>query len=249
MALTFIDFITQGWLKKKKWTSRLYYPIYWVFKYLTLSFLYRPMVYNFLDTKFGKRLNWIIVPLYLGITLLSATGFSESNYLQKEMSSNSFTASNKNYLDQIASTNLFVDRAAIPAKVISDPFLQVFVVYGSTVEDDVFHFNKDLKPEEDQRGLYSAFSDGVVPWSERNRISEYIKTLEDMYTISIDSIDFKPEFVISQNVRRQIGFETFLDLKEISNGKHSVKVKRQDHQRDSVYQRTIIEIPFWYYRK
>ena len=249
MALTFIDFITQGWLKKKKWTSRFYYPIYWVFKYLTLSFLYRPMVYNFLDTKFGKRLNWIIVPLYLGITLLAATGFSESNYLEKEMNSNSFTASNKNYLDQIVSTNLFVDRAAIPAKVISDPFLQVFVVYGSTVEDDVFHFNKDLKPEEDQRGLYSAFSDGVVPWSERNRISEYIKTLEDMYTISIDSIDFKPEFVISQNVRRQIGFETFLDLKEISNGKHSVKVKRQDHQLDSVYQRTIIEIPFWYYRK
>ena len=54
MVLTFIDFVTQGWLKRKRWTTRFYYPFYWVFKYLTLSFLYRPMVYNFLDTRFGK---------------------------------------------------------------------------------------------------------------------------------------------------------------------------------------------------
>ena len=247
--LTFIDFVTQGWLKKKKWTTFFYYPVYWIFKYVTLSFLYRPMVYNFLDTKFGKRLSFIIVPLYLGITVLSATGFSTSNYLEKDMDSNSFTANNNNYLDQITSSNLFVDRAAIPSKVISDPFLQVFVVYGSTVEDDVFYFNKDLKPEEDRRGIYSAFSDGVVPWSERKKRSEYIKTLEDMYTISIDSVDFKPAFVISQNARKQIGYETYLDMREISNGKHSLKVNRKDHQQDSIYQRTIIEIPFWYFRK
>ncbi|MGB5377936.1 hypothetical protein [Muriicola sp.] len=247
--LTFIDFVTQGWLKKKKWTTFFYYPVYWIFKYVTLSFLYRPMVYNFLDTKFGKRLSFIIVPLYLGITVLSATGFSTSNYLEKDMDSNSFTANNNNYLDQITSSNLFADRAAIPSKVISDPFLQVFVVYGSSVEDDVFYFNKNLKPEEDRRGIYSAFSDGVVPWSERKKRSEYIKTLEDMYTLSIDSVDFKPAFVISQNARKQIGYETYLDMREISNGKHSLKVNRKDHQQDSIYQRTIIEIPFWYFRE
>lgn len=247
--LTFIDFVTQGWLKKKKWTTFFYYPVYWIFKYITLSFLYRPMVYNFLDTKFGKRLSFIMVPLYLGITVLSATGFSTSNYLEKDMDSNSFTASNNNYLDQITSSKLFVDRAAIPSKVISDPFLQVFVVYGSTVEDDVFYFNKDLKPEEDRRGIYSAFSDGVVPWSERKKRGEYIKTLEDMYTLSIDSVDFKPKFVFSINGQKQMGFETFLDLQKIKNGKHILEVQRKDHKLDSTYLRTIIEIPFWYYRK
>ncbi len=46
MLVTFIDFITQGWLKKKKWISRRYFPIYWVFSKITLSFLYRPLVYN-----------------------------------------------------------------------------------------------------------------------------------------------------------------------------------------------------------
>ncbi len=247
-ALTFIDFVTQGWLKKKKWTTFFYYPVYWIFKYITLSFLYRPMVYNFLDTKFGKRLSIIIVPLYLGITVLSATGFSTSNYLEKDMDSNSYTANHKNYMNLIAENNLFVDRAAIPSKVINDPYLNVFVAYGSSIEDDVFYFNVELKPEEDKRGIFSAFSDGVLPWSERREgLEEYLKTIEDMYTLSIDTIPFKPTFVLTQNLQNQMGFETFLDIRTLQDGKHTLKVARKDHRLDSVYLRTIIRIPFWYY--
>ncbi len=74
ILLTFIDFVTQGWLKRKKWTTRIYYPFYWVFKYLTLSFLYRPMIYNFLDIKFGRRLSFLIVPIYIAILSFNRNG-------------------------------------------------------------------------------------------------------------------------------------------------------------------------------
>ena len=39
-VLTFFDFLTQGLLKKNKWVAKIYFPFYWVFRYLTLSFLY-----------------------------------------------------------------------------------------------------------------------------------------------------------------------------------------------------------------
>ena len=39
MFLTFIDFLFQGILKKKQWISKIYFPIYWVFSFITLSFL------------------------------------------------------------------------------------------------------------------------------------------------------------------------------------------------------------------
>jgi hypothetical protein len=247
-VLTFIDFVTQGWLKRKKWTTFFYYPVYWIFKYITLSFLYRPMVYNFLDTKFGKRLSMIIVPLYLGITVIAATGFSTSNYLSKDINSNYHIANSDNYFDHIKTNNSFADRAAIPSKVVSDPYLNVFVVYGSTVEDDVFYFNKELKPEEDKRGIHSAFSDGVLSWSERGDLESYMATIEDMYTLSIDSIDYKPKFVFSLNLQKQLGFETFLDLKTIENGKHILNVQRKDHKQDSIYLRSIIQIPFWHFK-
>lgn len=250
LVLTFIDFATQGWLKRKKWTTSFYYPVYWVFKYLTLSFLYRPMVYNLLDTKFGKRLSLVIVPLYLTLTAIAATGFSTSNYLERDMTSNSYIANNKNYLDTVEEQNLFVDRAAIPSKVITDPFLQVFVEYGRSVEDDVFFFNEELKPEEDRRGIYSVFSDGVVSFSRRNKyLRDYLETIEDMYTLEIDSIAFKPQFIITEISNKQMGFETYLDMQQISDGKHTLRILRKDHSRDSVYSRSIIRIPFWYYRE
>lgn len=260
MVLTFIDFVTQGWLKRKKWTTWFYYPFYWVLKYLTLSFLYRPMVYNFLDTRFGKRLSWVVVPLYLGLTVLAGTGFSTSNYLEKDMDTNSFTANKENYEDELDDEHPFVDRASLDSKVITDPYLHVFVVFGSSVEDDVFYFNKDLKPEEDRRGIFSVFSEGVQDYVRRTEgIKAYMESLEDMYTLTIDSVDFKPQFVFSTNSQKQLGFETFLDLEGIAKGKHILDVRRKDHRlvnsgttgseqkEDTVYIRRIVRIPFWYY--
>ncbi len=248
-VLTFIDFVTQGWLKKKKWTTYFYYPVYWLFKYITFSFLYRPMVYNFLDNKFGKRLSLILVPLYLFMTILAITQFSTSNYLEKEMDSSSFAASTENYNDLINLNNSFADRATIPSKVIQTSFLNVFVIYGQSIEDDVFFFNKDLEPEEDRRGIYSpVFSEGTIPWSERGtNIEGYMEEIEDMYTLSVDSIQFKPKFVVTKNIQNQLGFETFVDISSVPQGKHILNISRKDHNNDSIYLRKIIEIPFWYY--
>ncbi len=247
--LTFIDFVTQGWLKRKKWTTFFYYPVYWLFKYITLSFLYRPMVYNFLDNKFGKRLSLILVPLYLLISVLAVTKFSTSNYIEKEMNSSSFAANHRNYNDLISLNNSFVDRASIPSKVIQTSFLNIFLIYGRSIEDDVFYFNKDLEPEEDRRGIYSpVFSEGTIPWSERKKlIQNYIKEIEDMYTLSVDSLQFKPKFIVTKNVQQQLGFETFIDIKSVAHGKHILNVARKDHDNDSIYMRSIVKIPFWYY--
>ena len=246
--LTFIDFITQGWLKRKKWTTFFYYPIYWVFKYLTLSFLYRPMVYNFLDTRFGKRLSYIIVPLYIGIGILAGTGFSTSNYLDDENNSSSSVANITNYHNLIEEKTDFVYLASIPSKVISAPYLELFIVYGSSVEDDVFDFYKDLKPKKDYRGLYTPFSQGTINWGDKNRLlPDYVKALEEMYQLKIDSTYFEPSFVLTKNKRNQKGYETFLDLTDVQRGKHLLEIRRKDKRRDSVYFRKIISIPFWYY--
>jgi len=246
--LTFIDFITQGWLKKRKWTTRIYYPFYWVFKFLTLSFLYRPMVYNFLDTKFGKRLSFFIVPLYIGIAILAGTGFSTSNYLDDDLNSSARIADVNAYSENLIEPTDYIKLASIPSKVISKEYLPVFIVYGSSVEDDVFYFNKELKPEEDNRGLYSPFSSATVGWrKKRDLLEDYLDTLEEMYRLKIDSTLHDTEFVVTKNKRDQRGYETVLDLQNLSRGKHLLEVSRKDHLRDSVYFRTIIKIPFWFY--
>ena len=49
--LYMIDFLGGGILKKFKFSSKVFFPIYRVFGFITLSFLYRPLLYNFLDQK------------------------------------------------------------------------------------------------------------------------------------------------------------------------------------------------------
>jgi len=248
LLLTLIDFITQGWLKKKKWTTRLYYPFYWVFKYVTFSFLYRPIVYNLLDTRFGKRLIWVIVPIYIAIAILTGTRYSTSNYIDDAMKSSEKVANDKNYEEMLLEPTDYIALASISAKVIKDTFLKVFIAYGPSVEDDVFYFNGKLKPEEDNRGLLTPFSIGNNEAEKRDELLvEYVDTLEEMYTLKIDSISFKSDFVLVTNKRAQKGYETYLDLETVAPGKHLLEISRKTHKKDSVYFRKIIDIPFWYY--
>ncbi|MFS4494772.1 hypothetical protein [Maribacter sp. 2308TA10-17] len=247
--LTFIDFISQGWLKRKKWTTFFYYPIYWVFKYLTLSFLYRPMVYNLLDTKFGKRLSFIMVPLYIGISILAGMSFRTSNYLDFGSRSTAEVANVKNYEEFIEDEMDYVNLASIPSKVITDPFLKVFIMYGSAVEDDVFYFYEELKPNEDRRGFESPIKFGSNnDWrSSKKPLKDYLNALQEMYRIKIDSTRFPTELVLTENKKNQKGYETFLDMKDMARGRHLLEVARKTHVKDSVYFRKIVQIPFWYY--
>ncbi|NAS32788.1 hypothetical protein GTQ40_17550 [Flavobacteriaceae bacterium R38] len=250
MILTFIDFMTLGWLKKKKWTTFFYYPFYWVFKYLTLSFLYRPIVYNLLDSKFGKRLSFIMVPLYIGVAILGRTGYSTSNYINEDDSSSSSIAKENNYVSLMNNNIELINNASIPSKVIESNNLDVFIVFDDDLEDDVFYINDTLKPEKDKRGLHWVFNDGTVSFSKRRKfLKKYIETIEDMYRIRIDTINFKKEFVITTNNKEQTGFETFLDLKELERGKHLLRIDRKSKhfRKDTVRYIQVAKIPFWYY--
>lgn len=70
--ITFIDFITMGGIKKikEKSLSRIYFVIYRIFGILTLSFLYRPLLYNFWDEKYTRRLFLASIPYIIFLSIL-----------------------------------------------------------------------------------------------------------------------------------------------------------------------------------
>jgi len=251
MILSFIDFITQGWLKKKKWISKIYFPIYWVFSFLTLSFLYRPLVYNFLDHKFGRRLSFMLVPLYFLILLGSSFSYVKSNYLFTRFYSNEYVANERNYENLLDKREgKFISNAAIPSKVITDNYLKVFIVFSEDTEDEIFIFNEGLKPDEDKRGLTSGISFNDNPFNNKDKDSlelEYMKVLNNIYHIKIDSTTHKTDLVISKSKTGELGFETFIDLKAITRGKHIVELTQDYIRKNDTIKRIKASIPFWYY--
>lgn len=251
MFFTLIDFVTLGFLKKKKWISKIYFPVYWVFSFLTLSFLYRPLVYNFLDNKFGKRLSFMLLPFYIAILVLISFKYQNSNYLSTSKSSSEIYANSRNYDDYIIANDEFVKVASIPSKVIQSSFLKVFIVFDEDIEDDIFKFNETLKPEKDKRGLNSDMFVSTSAQIQRNtndsKTSDYLKTFNDMHTMAIDSIGKDVEFIVTSNTKGELGFETFTNIKYLQEGKHILKIKRLEKIDGGTTATTISTIPFWYY--
>ncbi len=79
--IVFVDFITGGLFKRVRNPAfeRVYGFIYRVFSALTLSFLYRPILFNFLDNSYTRRWFFLSIPYILLITVLMPRIGVESN--------------------------------------------------------------------------------------------------------------------------------------------------------------------------
>ncbi len=255
MFLTFIDFITQGWLKKKKWISKIYFPIYWIFSFITLSFLYRPLVYNFLDNRFGKRLILLLAPIYIAILLVTSLEYRHSNYLEKDQQSSSNFANRENYLDMLTEDGDFPGEMTISSKVITKPYLNVFVPFSENLEDRVFAYNDSLKLENDRRGLTSSiqvntnWSDQITSSRQKDSIRKvYLKTFNEMYSFKIDTLEMDEDFIVTTGINNILGFETFLKISHLEEGKHIIRLRRKRKEKDTVVSLTDVILPFWYYK-
>jgi len=87
--IVFIDLISLGGFKriKEKSVSKAYFVIYRVVSILTLSFLYRPILYNFLDQKYTKRLFFFSIP-YILIIAFGSVLFDNNIYTYVESKEN-----------------------------------------------------------------------------------------------------------------------------------------------------------------
>ncbi|MFK7832392.1 MAG: hypothetical protein AB8B52_03870 [Winogradskyella sp.] len=254
MLLTFIDFVTQGWLKKKKWLSMLYFPFYWVFSFVTLSFLYRPIIYNFLDNKFGKRLSFLLFPMFLLVIIVTTTDYRFSNYFSNLNNAKSYTTTDSNYEDLVDKDDaLFIKDAAIQSKIITENHVKVFIKFTSAIEDNIFSFNESLKPEKDIRGISSSI---VIGFNHEDFDSEakrkkndslrqdYLKTFNNLYKTEIDTLAFESDFVVNKN---DLGFETYLPTASLNPGKHLLTIKQKTLKEKDTINDALTSILFWYY--
>ncbi len=255
MFLTFIDFITQGLLKRNKWVAKFYFPIYWVFSFLTLSFLYRPLVYNFLDNRFGKRLILLLAPIYLAILVITSFEYRNSNYLEKELKSSSIFANRENYLDMLTKDSDFPGEVVIPSKVITKSYLNVFIPFSENIEERIFLYNDSLRPKTDRRGLTSSikintnWGDEITSARQKDSIRcVYLRTFNEIYSFKIDSLPMDENFILTTGPKKLLGFETNLNISDLEEGKHVLRLRRKRREKDTIVTVTSAVIPFWSFK-
>lgn len=248
--LILIDFITRGTLKKSG--GRFYLKFYRFTSILTLSVIYRPLLYNFWDNPFGKKLIRWLLPIYLvGIVIFSSSYSSTHHFSGIYKSSEQFSA-RRNYWDMIAHKGDHISYAAIPSKTITDPFLEVSIDYEGYLEEMIFEYDPTLVPKNSRTGwkpfIYTWFKwEWGEPINEEKEIN-FLKTINTVFTTSIDSMVYSEPFSVSQEINNSSYLKKFIDISELKNGKHILVIQRRTTKADSTQLEHYETIPFWYFK-
>lgn len=152
-----LDFITLGVLKSIKLPifSKVYLVLYRIGGILTLSFLWRPLWYNFIDQKATKWIAVLTFPFFMGAAILDSVPFKNFGYAlfpklsyktelgifssiyYKENARASFQA---RFYDDLRATEKAkgnyqpIDVMSLPSRRVEVPVLEVFVKYTQFTE-------------------------------------------------------------------------------------------------------------------
>jgi hypothetical protein len=144
-----IDFLTAGFLKRFRRFSVVYYPVYRFFGWLTLARLYRPLYYNLLNKRGGRRLVYLLIPYLLLAVIAISFRAHPNTYVGKEYFSKDYNSA------QVLDYNHYEDRlpegsplgiVMLPAEIIRSSPLRVIVPLTTPHAEYTAHACPDLPP-------------------------------------------------------------------------------------------------------
>ena len=142
----------------------------------------------------------------------------------------------------------------IQSKTITDPFLKLFIVFNENMEERIYKFHPTLKPKNDRRGLKTKINfnntKNTIPRKKRDSLAKkYIEVFNSMHEVYIDSIKYNIDFLISTNLKKQTGFESYVSTNKLTEGKHLLKIKRKAIEKNDTVLIGYATIPFWYFKQ
>ncbi|MEC8830946.1 MAG: hypothetical protein VX772_01165, partial [Bacteroidota bacterium] len=165
-------------------------------------------------------------------------------------------AKKENYLDMLTEDGDFPGRMVIPSKVITGSYLTIFVPYTENIEEHIFNFNDSLRPKNDRRGLSTSmkintnWSEEITSARQKDSIRKvYLKTFNKMYSFKIDSLEMDEDFVVTTGMNNILGFETYLKISELNEGKHLLRLRRKLKRKDTIVTLTDVILPFWSFKE
>ncbi len=147
-AIVAFDFLTLGWLKTINIPifKPLYFGLYRFVSSITLSFLWRPILFNFLDQKYVK---WIVLIIPIVIYCLSGDRFSYTDYdykffprlKQSFYEEHMRTAFQPKFYDDLRQAAkeegnyATINNLSLSNHIIESPIMKVFVKHTKSLDD------------------------------------------------------------------------------------------------------------------
>ncbi len=242
--LYFIDFVTLSRLKRIRWLTPVYYPVYRFFSIVTLSALYRPLYYNLIDNRFGRRVGLLLVPYLLLLMILSSMSFGTNIYFPDKWDANYL---NTAYYDDLRSEKHLSFLPSIPSRFMENGFLEVFLPYTPRTDDQVI---QAVCPALIPAGTSGLKLNGPVKInfnSQPYSTDSLLQCMSSIHRIYVnDSLHADPDFRFFTHPQRQDkGLHAILDLQYLPRGEHLLRVESQRLGGNKVEWMEMAQIPFW----
>jgi hypothetical protein len=249
-VIYFIDFTTLGWLKRNRWVGRIYYPIYRLLSFVTFANLYRPIYYNLIDNRFGRRLAYGIVPITLFLLLALSAKIVGFAYLPPDPLQNTevwYLADR--YVDegQEQTTHQY---PSLESRFVSSNYLRIFMPYLPSDHDpSIEQLCPDLEP-----GYFTGLKlrGGISLGEIENRDADAQRLLacvRQLWRIHIDDSLYTdiPVRFYEHPVREQPGLEAVVPIRQLAPTEHVVRIDRVRVYEDSL--QTFPGRPLYFYKE
>ncbi len=241
----FLDFVTLGWIKRKKDIAGFYYLIYRFFSAITLAFIYRPLYYNLIDNKFGRGVVLFLIPYLIVFTLFASLTINTHAYLPGNRQLQ--TLSNDSY-DDTWDINKPTYSASISSKFVNNGFIPLYLPYVALGDDKVIqHICQDLKPA--KTGFF--FFGNNDPLRSDMSADSALSCHSQRFKIYVnDSVLNNPKYRFHDHpTRKNIGLLTVLDVGYLPREEYAVKVHvklaENRNGKDTLVFRETVQTPFW----
>jgi len=251
LLLTFIDFVTLQGLKKGK-LGYIFYPFYRIVNFLSLSFLFRPLHYNFTDHPYTRRiLRWLVAAVFIlfiinGVTynlnpwLNTVPYFTAASYNSEHYNSDlSETFVVQPFLSSYENTNLL--RISTPLRN-THKFQQYLFSVCPEFEDEstLKWYNIDT---ENGNFSISTMTDYISEKESKKILDCYAQTEEFLIDDQVVSQAYR-HFLFNELSNEVCGFYTIIPIDSLSVGPHKIEIRNYYSSQDTVLydQRTI---PFY----
>lgn len=246
-----LDFVTLGWVKKWQWFSKFYFPIYRFFGFVTLAALYRPMYYNLIDNKLGRRVAFFLIPYIVGVIWLASMNVDSHIWYTTENSNLEITKSN---YDDLRPTDKLIAKASIPSKVVSNGYLELFIRYTPFQDDPILRKKcPDVKPPIEpgiSSGFHIDFS-GKEDEPDKDFPKLSLDCLSSLYELRInDSLFQQPDYHFFKHPNKEErGLLTLLDVAYLPRGKHEISILKLGRDTtegaEALIFKDFVRFPFW----
>ncbi len=232
----FIDFATLGFFKRNRYTARPYYYLYRAMGWITFARLYRPIYYNLIDQRFGRRLARLLPVIVLLILMGVSVKVVKYTYYPYYLGDGSAFIDSGSYMEAGSWKPNFLGRITLEHRHPMNDYIEVFVPYVPVIHDPLIRrIQPDLNVARytgvKLEGAFTVGQSGNGQASNDSLLLAFA-ALHQMF-LNEQPTDTSPRFH-THPVRQQPGLLYMIPTHDLPLGEHSIRVRSRDLLEDEL---------------